>query len=165
MSGRRSTQLLLMILLAVATGGVVPRRLHRRSIGQLSSMVDDVTGRKSMDFVSYGNWCGLGGEGRPVDLIDECCQVHDLCYEVSARGACKGEGEKAPYRADYTWKKGNDGAAYCEEESDRCKSSVCSCDTMLANCLRDNAAAYDQDQLHPLSLYELMREANWMTQS
>ncbi|GIY29028.1 PA2c domain-containing protein [Caerostris extrusa] len=44
---------------------------RRRSLMNLSSMVSDITGRQSTDFVSYGNYCGLGGAGEPVDPIDE----------------------------------------------------------------------------------------------
>lgn len=37
----------------------------------LKDMVKAVTGREGLDFISYGNWCGLGGSGHPVDPIDE----------------------------------------------------------------------------------------------
>lgn len=37
----------------------------------LNDMVKGVTGREGEDFVPYGNYCGIGGEGHPVDPIDE----------------------------------------------------------------------------------------------
>jgi RHS repeat-associated protein len=29
----------------------------------------------------YGNWCGKGGSGAPVDAVDAACMVHDFLYE------------------------------------------------------------------------------------
>ena len=29
---------------------------------------------------SYGNYCGPGGGGKPVDALDRACQSHDNCY-------------------------------------------------------------------------------------
>ncbi len=28
----------------------------------------------------YGNWCGAGGSGTPIDPTDAACRAHDLCY-------------------------------------------------------------------------------------
>ncbi len=30
---------------------------------------------------TYGNWCGKGGSGAPVDDIDAACMLHDYCYD------------------------------------------------------------------------------------
>jgi RHS repeat-associated protein len=28
----------------------------------------------------YGNWCGPGGMGRPINTLDTACMIHDFCY-------------------------------------------------------------------------------------
>jgi RHS repeat-associated protein len=30
----------------------------------------------------YGNWCGPGGRGSPIDCIDRACKNHDECYDA-----------------------------------------------------------------------------------
>lgn len=30
----------------------------------------------------YGCWCGVGGEGTPVDEFDAVCKVHDECWDL-----------------------------------------------------------------------------------
>ncbi|CAL1272880.1 unnamed protein product [Larinioides sclopetarius] len=137
---------------------------QRRSLMNLSSMVSDVTGRQSSDFVSYGNYCGLGGSGQPVDPIDECCQVHDLCYNLSSKGACRSLGEKGVYQVDYQWSKEKDGLAACDNDQDKCKTTICMCDAMLTNCLKSNLEFYNSQNLHKLSLFELLQEANYVSE-
>jgi hypothetical protein len=29
---------------------------------------------------TYGNWCGTGGMGTPINAVDAACQQHDACY-------------------------------------------------------------------------------------
>ncbi|GBN20154.1 hypothetical protein AVEN_133530-1 [Araneus ventricosus] len=36
----------------------------------LSNMLSVTTSRSPFDFLNYGNWCGLGGSGYPLDSID-----------------------------------------------------------------------------------------------
>lgn len=33
-------------------------------------------------FWTYGNHCGPGGMGTPIDALDTACQAHDACYEA-----------------------------------------------------------------------------------
>ena len=42
-----------------------------RSVRSFSRMITATTGRRARDFNGYGNWCGRGGSGNPVDGIDE----------------------------------------------------------------------------------------------
>ncbi|GFS51189.1 phospholipase A(2) [Trichonephila clavipes] len=44
-----------------------------------------LTGLDPTDYIPYGNWCGYGGQGKPIDLIDDCCRVHDNCYGLSEK--------------------------------------------------------------------------------
>lgn len=34
-----------------------------------------------LGLVWYGNYCGPGGSGEPVDCYDSACKAHDECYE------------------------------------------------------------------------------------
>jgi len=34
----------------------------------------------SRGFAGYGNWCGAGGKGKPIDEADEICYQHDKCF-------------------------------------------------------------------------------------
>uniref|UniRef100_T1IZR6 Phospholipase A2 n=1 Tax=Strigamia maritima TaxID=126957 RepID=T1IZR6_STRMM len=43
-------------------------------------MVSTLTKRNPLDYDNYGNWCGIGGKGEPVDGVDRCCRSHDRCY-------------------------------------------------------------------------------------
>ena len=45
------------------------RRMKRR-IDEFGQMIEATTDRNPLDFNGYGNWCGLGGDGIPVDEID-----------------------------------------------------------------------------------------------
>lgn len=31
----------------------------------------------------YGNWCGVGGAGTPINDTDASCLIHDYCYELA----------------------------------------------------------------------------------
>ncbi|GFT69523.1 phospholipase A(2) [Nephila pilipes] len=149
----------------------------RRSLMNLSTMVSEVTGRESTDFVSYGNYCGLGGSGAPVDSIDQCCQIHDLCYNLSTKSVCHSLGEKGAYQVEYKWTKNEKGLASCAPEIlsrhipvkrdgdvDKCKTTICLCDAMLTNCLKDNLKSYNSQNLHKLSLFDLIQEANYVSE-
>ncbi|XP_065181105.1 uncharacterized protein LOC135811788 [Sycon ciliatum] len=40
-------------------------------------------------YINYGCWCGVGGKGRTVDKIDECCKAHDECYNRAIAARCE----------------------------------------------------------------------------
>ena len=43
----------------------------KRDFLSFELMVHRATGRNPLDYIGYGCFCGLGGEGRPVDQLDQ----------------------------------------------------------------------------------------------
>jgi RHS repeat-associated protein len=38
----------------------------------------------------YGRYCGTGGEGTPIDALDQACAAHDDCYRKAEKGGTEG---------------------------------------------------------------------------
>ncbi|KAI1692330.1 phospholipase a2 domain-containing protein [Ditylenchus destructor] len=93
---------------------------------------------------SYWLICGLGDSGGPpIDEIDECCRIHDKCYETSDSKGCN------PYLWPYPGfpPQFPFGPLHCVHIPDwvpdwvsRCPEMVCVCDRDLLDCF----AKYDQ---------------------
>ncbi|KAF5895833.1 phospholipase A2-like, partial [Clarias magur] len=64
----------------VASGETMPRILWQ--FGQLITCTQPKVNPSIYDY--YGCYCGVSGSGAPKDQIDQCCAVHDMCYD-SAR--------------------------------------------------------------------------------
>ncbi|OWF44445.1 neutral phospholipase A2 agkistrodotoxin-like [Mizuhopecten yessoensis] len=130
-----------IFLVAVVSG----ERAHRwrRSLPQLNKMIRTVTGKSGLDFNGYGNWCGVGGSGEPVDEIDRCCKAHDLCYDNIATKACKSaKGEiLTTYTTIYNWTLTN-GHLQCNDVFP-CQHALCMCDRQATTCFALNLASYD----------------------
>uniref|UniRef100_A0A482Z8K9 Phospholipase A2 n=1 Tax=Latrodectus hasselti TaxID=256736 RepID=A0A482Z8K9_LATHA len=103
-----------LLLLSVANGDNkdVLRR-SRRSLVKLKSMLETLTDYHATDFVNYGNYCGLGGSGDPVDPLDGCCQSHDYCYAEVQKNVCSNDEKNAIYTKYYEWKETEEGDATC----------------------------------------------------
>ncbi|XP_044165486.1 phospholipase A2 A2-actitoxin-Cgg2a-like [Acropora millepora] len=56
-------------------------RRQRRSIPDFGVLILCKTKTNPFKYNGYGCYCGLGGQGKPVDGLDRCCLVHDSCYE------------------------------------------------------------------------------------
>ena len=37
-------------------------------------------GVTGFEYATYGCYCGTFNQGRPIDSVDSCCYLHDLCY-------------------------------------------------------------------------------------
>nr|QDC23068.1 phospholipase A2 [Cupiennius salei] len=141
----------------------VRKSRQRRSLVDLKDMVKSVTGREGSDFINYGNWCGLGGSGKPVDPVDECCQNHDICYDLATSGVCREHGTKGVYQLEYKWRVTDDGMAVCNDEKDECKMAICFCDAIISKCLKSNIDAYDPKNYHDIDLFQLFKEADYLS--
>ncbi|XP_069112409.1 acidic phospholipase A2 Cc1-PLA2-like isoform X1 [Argopecten irradians] len=140
---RLSWILTLILLLSGQCYGAEARR-SKRSIREFGTMIKLLTGRSGLDFNGYGNYCGMGGSGIPLDPIDECCMHHDRCYDQVNLHDCAAEPSfvrMKPYTARYRWFMENDHFECVD--LDICKRRSCMCDSMAARCFAMNAAFYD----------------------
>ncbi|XP_063386706.1 basic phospholipase A2 taipoxin alpha chain-like [Cydia fagiglandana] len=105
---------------------------RKRNAFNLYYMIRECTKCSAWDLMGYGNYCGLGGAGTPVDDIDRCCQQHDHCYgDVIKRHDCW---RVNIYIMPYDWKVYG-GSPYCGDETNRCRREICQCDKEMTECL------------------------------
>ena len=57
---------------------------HMKNCGELSDL----------KLENYGSYCGEGGQGVPVDKLDQCCCMHDKCFGDIMKGVCDGKVSK-----------------------------------------------------------------------
>src|SRR5438067_1119330 len=50
-------------------------------VGHVRALISN-NGYAPTTLADYGNYCGKGGSGEPIDSIGACCQAHDNCYEA-----------------------------------------------------------------------------------
>lgn len=81
---------------------------------------------------NYGCWCGVGGDGNPMDGIDRCCMWHDKCYDMAID---KKQCRNVPfeYLRDYSWHCA-DGEPVCKENLSECQTALCHCDKAVVDC-------------------------------
>ena len=97
-----------------------------------NNMIRETTGRNPLDFNGYGCYCGLGGHGEPVDVLDRCCQWHDQCYlRLQQRKVC---GRWGIYLSSYKTVKTLESSLTCKNANTRCGKEVCECDRTAALC-------------------------------
>nr|XP_034828535.1 uncharacterized protein LOC117985854 [Maniola hyperantus] len=108
----------------------------KRGVLHLYNMLTCATGCDPLDYKGYGCYCGLLGEGRPTDGIDNCCRIHDECYE---KFRCP---FYTVYFQPYYWKCYH-GEPLCARENhlvrkgvNSCAGQLCECDRRFAMCVR-----------------------------
>ncbi|XP_064594735.1 phospholipase A2-like [Liolophura sinensis] len=120
--------------------------LFKRRLDQFGEMVHLKTGRDSLDYNSYGNYCGIGGGNTPVDNIDRCCKTHDACYYSVNRNQCSAVIKLKPYLEGYTWHN-NNGQITCSTQDEQCRQATCHCDKEAAECFGRYKDEYNRDNL------------------
>ncbi|XP_023934819.1 uncharacterized protein LOC112043572 [Bicyclus anynana] len=108
----------------------------KRGVVHLYNMLTCATGCDPLDYKGYGCYCGFLGEGRPTDPIDNCCRIHDECYE---KFHCP---FYTVYFQPYYWKCYH-GEPLCARENhsvrkgvNSCAGQLCECDRRFAMCVR-----------------------------
>ncbi|XP_053327687.1 group 10 secretory phospholipase A2 [Spea bombifrons] len=106
--------------------------IRRRGLVDLAEVIYCYTGRSSFAYIGYGCYCGVGGQGRPKDRTDWCCQQHDCCYDRADAAGC------VTKMGHYSWTC-KDNAVNCDEAVDKCQKMVCKCDREFGKCLTKSA--------------------------
>uniref|UniRef100_A0A9L0RVL3 Phospholipase A2 n=2 Tax=Equus TaxID=9789 RepID=A0A9L0RVL3_HORSE len=128
----RLTMLPVVVVVLLLLGRVLwlseASHVHRRGLLELAGTVSCVGSRSPIAYVNYGCYCGLGGNGYPVDDIDRCCYKHDCCYIRAEKAGCY------PKTESYSWQCVQQ-TVVCEPTADKCQELMCKCDQEFAYCL------------------------------
>ncbi|XP_014475691.1 PREDICTED: uncharacterized protein LOC106745007 isoform X1 [Dinoponera quadriceps] len=108
----------------------------KRGVIHLYNMVVCATGCNPLAYKGYGCYCGFLGSGYVIDGIDQCCKMHDWCYDATE---CPMFSE---YFVPYYWRCYHGYKPVCAVEhgdwggSGSCAQRLCECDRSLAECLK-----------------------------
>nr|Q2YHJ2.1 RecName: Full=Basic phospholipase A2 Tbo-G6D49; Short=svPLA2; AltName: Full=Phosphatidylcholine 2-acylhydrolase; Flags: Precursor [Trimeresurus borneensis]AAR14173.1 G6D49 phospholipase A2 [Trimeresurus borneensis] len=106
------------------------------SLLEFGRMIKEETGKNPLfSYISYGCYCGWGGQGQPKDATDRCCFVHDCCY--GKLWSC------SPKTDIYFYYRKN-GAIVCARGT-WCEKQICECDKAAAICFRENLGTYKDE--------------------
>ncbi|CAH2040207.1 unnamed protein product, partial [Iphiclides podalirius] len=109
----------------------------KRGVLHLYNMIFCATGCEPLAYKGYGCYCGFLGSGRPTDGIDNCCRLHDECYEDIYCPFF------TVYFQPYYWKcYHNQPLCALENYQTRhqfvngCAARLCECDRQFAMCVK-----------------------------
>uniref|UniRef100_A0A671U5V6 Phospholipase A2 n=1 Tax=Sparus aurata TaxID=8175 RepID=A0A671U5V6_SPAAU len=105
-----------------------------RAVWQFGYMISCVQpGVNPFKYNNYGCYCGFGGQGTPVDEVDQCCKVHDDCYGAQISDPrCRGF-FSLPYFVYYRYTC-SPGRVTCSGTNGYCQRTACECDRAAALC-------------------------------
>ena len=93
------------------------------------------------DFNSYGCWCGIGGGGPVKDQIDDCCRIHDLCYDSVLENCSLLDNL---YLGAYKYE-ANEESIESKIDQEDCNIRSCQCDKAAAYCFKKYLSHYNRD--------------------
>ncbi|XP_070543250.1 basic phospholipase A2 caudoxin-like [Ptychodera flava] len=151
-----------MLLLVLAFTGIIGTQgaPSTQNVAQFGSMISCATGKGYLEatlaYNGYGCYCGLGGEGTPLDDTDQCCFYHDNCYTVlQSESNSKCPNSFNVYVTMYHYQTsscGNEQASIvCTPSEDyplgftepECAEAICKCDRAAAMCFAATMGSYD----------------------
>ncbi|XP_030272156.1 phospholipase A2-like [Sparus aurata] len=123
-----------LLLLLLSAACKVSDQQESRAFWQFGNMISCVQpGVNPFKYNNYGCFCGFGGQGRPVDKVDQCCKVHDDCYGVQMRNPQCQSFFSQPYFINYQYTCSGD-RPNCSASNNYCKRAACECDRKAALC-------------------------------
>ncbi|XP_013404807.1 phospholipase A2 OS2 [Lingula anatina] len=121
-----------LVALVVLSAALIEAKPHKRNIAQFGAMISIATGRSPFDYNNYGCFCGVGGQGTPIDGVDRCCQAHDSCYTAATASGCN-------TYLDFYHFTSKDKTITCDSsQNDACEQSICNCDKVAVECFAKN---------------------------